>query len=139
MKQSIVTLLQSSIQGRVITQKEYRDFYSVDASSYQITPKIVIIPKNETDVINTVKIAKKMKVSVTVRGSGTGLVGSALNYGIILDMREFHSCTIYKNHATVGSGTSKGALDIKLEEKNKFFPPKSSDTLLVCKYSLSLL
>lgn len=126
MKQSIITLLQSSIQGKVITQKEYRDFYSVDASSYQIIPKIVIIPKNEKDVINTIKIAKKLKISVTVRGSGTGLVGSALNYGIILDMKEFHSCTIYKNHVTVGSGTTKGLLDIKLEEKNKFFPPNPS-------------
>ena len=87
MKQSIIAALQSSFQGEVLTQKEYRKFYSVDASSYQIIPKIILIPKDEKDVINAVKIAKKFRISVTVRGAGTGLVGSALNNGIILDMR----------------------------------------------------
>ena len=91
MKKSILKALQSTIQGDVFSQKEFREFYSVDASSYQIIPKIIVVPKNEKDVINTVKIAKKFKTSVTVRGAGTGLVGSALNDGIILDMKNFDS------------------------------------------------
>ena len=126
MKQSIITALKSSIQGEVISQKEYRDFYSVDASAYQIIPKIIIIPKNENDVIKIVKLAKKFKVSVTARGFGTGLVGSALNKGIILDMKNFQSCVIDNNEVNVGSGISKGLLDRKLEQKKKFFPPNPS-------------
>ena len=126
MKQSIITALKSSIQGEVFSQKEYRDFYSVDASSYQIIPKLVIIPKNEMDVIKIVKLAKKFKISVTVRGSGTGLVGSALNKGIILDMKNFQSCVINNNEVNVGSGISKGLLDRKLGQKQKFFPPNPS-------------
>jgi len=59
MKKSILKTLQSTIQGDVFSQKEFRKFYSVDASSYQIIPKVVVIPKNEKDVINAVKIAKK--------------------------------------------------------------------------------
>ena len=89
MKKSILKTLESKIQGQVLSGKEFREYYSVDASSYKIIPKIIIIPKNEVDVINTVKIAKKNKTSVTVRGAGTGLVGSALNSGIILDMKNF--------------------------------------------------
>ena len=58
---------------RIFFRKNLEQFYSVDASSYQIIPKIVVIPKNEKDVINLVKIAKKFKISVTVRGAGTGL------------------------------------------------------------------
>ena len=126
MKQSIITALKSSIQGEVISQKEHRNFYSVDASAYQIIPKIVIIPTNENDVIKIVKLAKKFKVSVTARGSGTGLVGSALNKGIILDMKNFQSCVIKNNEVDVGSGTSKGLLDRKLGQKKKFFPPNPS-------------
>ncbi len=126
MKKSIQTSLQSVIQGEVFFQKEYRRFYSVDASSYQIIPKIVVVAKNEKDIINTIKIAKKFKISVTVRGAGTGLVGSALNTGIILDMKNFDSIRIFKNHATVGAGVIKGKLDQALKKSKKFFPPNPS-------------
>ena len=107
-------------------KKNLRDFYSVDSSSYQIFPKVIVVPKNEKDVINTMNIAKKFKSSVTVRGAGTGLVGSALNTGIILDMKNFNSLKITKNNVTVGPGIIKGFLDKKLEEHKKFFPPNPS-------------
>jgi FAD/FMN-containing dehydrogenase len=126
MKKSIIKTLQSTIQGEVLSQKEFRKFYSVDASSYQIIPKLIVIVKNERDVINTVKIAKKFKTSVTVRGAGTGLVGSALNDGIIIDMKNFDSIKLFKYHVKVGPGTIKGKLDKKLEENKKFFPPNPS-------------
>ena len=126
MKESIHKKLQKAIQGEVFSSKEFREFYSVDASSYKIIPKIIVVPKNEKDVINTIRIAKRIKMSVTVRGAGTGLVGSALNDGIIIDMKNFDSIKIKKNHITVGPGTIKGNLDRKLEEQKKFFPPNPS-------------
>jgi len=126
MKKSLLKTLHSAIQGDIFSQKELRKFYSVDASSYQIIPKIVIVPKNEKDVISTVKIAKKFKISVTVRGTGTSLVGSALNNGIILEMKNFDSIRLAKDYVTIGPGTIKGKLDKKLEEHKKFFPPNPS-------------
>ncbi|MCV0400499.1 MAG: FAD-binding oxidoreductase [Nitrosopumilus sp.] len=126
MKKPVLKILESKIQGKVLSNKEFREFYSVDSSSYKIIPKIIVIPKNEKDVISTVKIAKKYKISVTVRGAGTGLVGSALNSGIILDMKNFTSIRVHKNHVTVGTGVIKGNLDRKLEESKKFFPPNPS-------------
>ncbi|QUC65307.1 FAD-binding oxidoreductase [Nitrosopumilus sp. K4] len=118
--------LKKIIKGEVIWEKDILNYYSVDASSYQILPKIVVIPKNESDVISLVKFAKKEKMSITVRGAGTGLVGSALNNGIIADMKNFDSIKIGKHIANVGSGVLKGALDKKLRSKNKFFPPNPS-------------
>lgn len=126
MKKSIHKKLLKTIQGEVFSNKALREFYSVDSSSYKIIPKIIVVPKNEKDVIDTVKIAKENKTSVTVRGAGTGLVGSTLNDGIILDMRNFDSTKIGKNYIIVGSGTIKGNLDKKLEQKKKFFPPNPS-------------
>ena len=123
---SLETQLKKIIKGEVHSETEFREFYSVDASSYQIFPKTIVIPKNEKDVINTVKIAKKFKTNVTVRGAGTGLVGSALNDGIILDMKNFGSIKIKKNYAIVETGVVKGRLDKKLESKRKFFPPNPS-------------
>jgi len=126
MKNLILKKLQSNIQGTVFFKKEFIDYYSVDASSYQIYPKIIVVAKNEKDIINTIKIAKKFKTSVTVRGAGTGLVGSALNNGIILDMKNFDSIRLEKNHVIVGPGTMKGQLDIVLKKSKKFFPPNPS-------------
>lgn len=126
MKKSILKILESTIQGKVLSQKEFKRFYSVDASSYQIIPKIIVVAKNEKDVINTVKIARKFKTSVTVRGAGTSLVGNALNDGIILDMKIFDSIKLSKYFVKVGSGITKGKLDKKLEENKKFFPPNPS-------------
>ena len=126
MKKSILKTLESNIQGNILYKKEFREFYSVDASSYQIIPKIIVIAKNEKDVIQTIKIAKKFKTSVTVRGAGTGLVGSALNKGIIIDMKNFDSIKLNKKSVVVGSGVLKGKLDKELEKVKKFFPPNPS-------------
>ena len=126
MKNLTLKTLQSTIQGDVFSQKEFRKFYSVDASSYQIIPELVVVPKNEKDVVNVINIARKFKTSVTVRGAGTGLVGSALNNGIILEMKNFDSIRLAKDYVTIGPGTIKGKLDKKLEEYKKFFPPNPS-------------
>jgi len=126
MKESILKTLKSKIQGDVFSSKEFKEFYSVDASSYKIIPNVIVIPKHEKDVINVIKIAKKFKIPVTPRGAGTGLVGSALNRGIILDMKKFDDIRITKNYAVTGPGTIKGKLDERLKEKKKFFPPNPS-------------
>ena len=118
--------IQKIVSGQVLVEQEILRYYSVDASSYQVFPRVVVIPKNEKDVSNIVRFGRKANLSVTVRGAGTGLVGSALNNGIILDLREFNSIRIGKNTATVGVGTSKGELDKKLNEEGKFFPPNPS-------------
>ena len=107
-------------------EDEILKFYSVDASLYQIIPKVVVIPKTEKDVISVVKFANKNKISVTVRGSGTGLVGSALNDGIIIDMKKFDTINIQKNYVKIGAGVIKGSLDKELKIKRKFFPPNPS-------------
>jgi len=101
MKKLILKTLQSAVQGDVFSQKEFRKFYSVDASSYQIIPEIIVVPKNEKDVVNVINIARKFKTSVTVRGAGTGLVGSALNNGIILEMKNFDSIRLAKDYVTI--------------------------------------
>ena len=126
MKKLILKSLKSKIQGDIFSSKEFKEFYSVDASSYKIIPSIVVIPKHEKDVINVIRIAKKFKISVTARGAGTGLVGSALNRGIILDMQKFYQIRITKKYAIIGSGTIKGKMDKELEKAKKFFPPNPS-------------
>ena len=118
--------LQKLISGDVLWEDEILKFYSVDASLYQIIPKVVIIPKTEKEIISVIKFANKNKISVTVRGSGTGLVGSALNDGIIIDMKKFDTINIQNNYVKIGAGVIKGNLDKELKVKRKFFPPNPS-------------
>ena len=118
--------LKNLVSGEVFWDDEILRYYSVDASLFQIVPKVVVIPKTENDVMSVVKFANKNKISVTARGAGTGLVGSALNEGIIMDLKNFDSTKIQKNIATVGAGTIKGNLDRGLKNHGKFFPPNPS-------------
>ena len=119
-------ILRNLISGEVLWDKEILNFYSVDASLYQITPKVVVIPNTEDEVVSVVKFARKNKIPITARGAGTGLVGSALNTGIIIDLKKLDSINIKKNFAVIGPGISKGKLDKILSMKKKFFPPNPS-------------
>jgi FAD/FMN-containing dehydrogenase len=118
--------LRKLISGDVLWDKDILNFYSVDSSLYQVTPKVVVIPATEEDVVSVVKFAKKNKISVTVRGAGTGLVGSALNTGIIIDLKNLNSIIVKKNYSIIGAGIIKGKLDQVLSQKGKFFPPNPS-------------
>jgi FAD/FMN-containing dehydrogenase len=118
--------LQKLILGDVLWNDEILDFYSVDASLFQVYPTVVVIPKIEEDVISIVKFANKNNISVTVRGAGTGLVGSALNKGIIIDLKNFDKIHIQKNFVQIGAGVIKGKLDQDLKNKQKFFSPNPS-------------
>jgi len=118
--------LQRIIKGQVLWDNEILDYYSVDSSSYRIKPKVVVIPKNAKDVISVLRFASKRKISVTPRGAGTGLVGSALGDGIILDMRNFDKIKLSKDYVEAGAGVLKGSLDKELQKHRKFFGPNPS-------------
>lgn len=110
----------------VLWEGHVRDFYSVDASSYIQRPLVVAFPRNERDVTKIVKFAKRHGIPVTPRGAGTGLVGSALGRGIIIDMRHFDRIAIGSGSVTVGSGVPKGRLDRELKKKGRFIGPDPS-------------
>ena len=118
--------LQGQITGDVLWGEDILRFYSVDSSSYQVMPDVVVIPADIHDVTIAIRTARQFLTSVTARGAGTSLVGGALNSGIILDMRNLDSVQITENYAVVGPGTSKGKLDELLLQHGKFFAPNPS-------------
>ena len=118
--------LSKTIKGEIFTQSEVLSYYSVDSSSYQIFPRVVVVPKDKIDVINAIKFAAKNSIPIVPRGAGTGLVGSALGRGIILDMKNFQKFKVSKNHVTVEPGVQKGILDKALSNKGKIFGPNPS-------------
>ena len=45
-----------SIEGEVYCDPITREVYSVDASIYEVVPEVIIIPKNNQDILNTIKL-----------------------------------------------------------------------------------
>lgn len=100
--------------------------YSVDASTYSSRPAAVAWPKNENDIIKVLRFASRNKIPVTPRGAGTGLVGSSLGRGIILDMRNFNRIKVGRGFVQAGSGVFKGELDKALKRHKRFLGPNPS-------------
>ncbi len=126
MNESVVEDLESAIRGEVMLQDEIRQLYSLDASAYQIVPDVVVVPTDEDDVVSAITIAKRTRTPITPRGAGTGLVGGALNTGIILDMKNFDTVNVDGSRAVVGVGVRKGRLDQILGRHGKIFAPNPS-------------
>jgi len=103
-----------------------RRCYSVDASFYRITPQVVVFPEKEGEVVEIVRFAGENGVSVSPRGAGTGLVGSALGKDIVLDFKKMNKIRVGRDSVTVQPGVIKGVLDEKLSEIGKFFAPDPS-------------
>lgn len=114
------------VNCQILSDNHSLNLYSVDASSYIVKPLVVIIPENEQDIVSILKYATKNKIPVTIRGAGTGLVGSALGKGIILDLKNFDKIRVGKNSVEVGAGAFKGNLDRELEKRGRFFAPNPS-------------
>ena len=118
--------LRAAIRGKVTVQESARLLYSLDGSAYQVVPDVVVVPEDEVDVVRAVIIAGEEDIPITPRGSGTGLVGGALNVGICLDMKNLNSVSVNGDSVTVGSGVSRGFLDRMLGKYGKMLGPNPS-------------
>lgn len=84
------TLQKNGFQGETDDSPATRDFYSHDASLFEIKPQLVVFPKDTADVqklVQTVAAAKSdnPELSLTARSAGTCMSGGAINDSIIMD------------------------------------------------------
>ncbi len=100
--------IQSQIEGSVYTDTFTRYLYSTDASSYQIMPEGVIVPKTEADVQTVIRIASQNGIPVIPRGGGSSLSGQGIGPGVVLDftvhLNNIISIDPHNQYATVQSG-----------------------------------
>lgn len=76
--------------GDLDDSAEALEFYSHDASMFELVPKLVIKPKTSADVQAAVKLVSEEKkknpeLSLTARSAGTDMSGAAINDSIIVD------------------------------------------------------
>jgi len=130
--QSLAQDLRGLVEGDVLEKDWERAMYATDASSYEIMPLCVVLPKSVEDIIRVVKYAHEKKVPIIARGGGSGLAGQAVGAGIILDFTKYMNNVIELNegegYVVVQPGIFKGALDNFLKKHGKYLPPDPSSS-----------
>lgn len=98
--------LQKLIKGEIADDEETLTKYSHDSSIFEITPKLVIFPKDSQDIQAVVKFASQNSLSITTRSAGTDMSGAAIGEDIILDVSKYltHLVDLTDNSATVQPG-----------------------------------
>ncbi len=103
---------------------------ATDASIFYRRPVAVVYPKTTADVVETVRFAGKHDLSLHPRGAGSGLCGSALGTGIVVDftryMNRLIDLDIGAKTFTCDPGYRLGELDQALSGTGLFFPPDPS-------------
>ena len=97
-----------------------RQLYATDASIYQIEPVGVAFPRSAEQASSVITAAADAGVSVTPRGSGSGLSGGAIGDGLIVDFsrynRQITELDLEKRTVRAGAG-------VVLDQLNEFLKP----------------
>ncbi|HEY1646132.1 MAG TPA: FAD-binding oxidoreductase, partial [Candidatus Saccharimonadales bacterium] len=96
-------LTKFGFKGEIDDSLATRQFYSHDASMFEIVPELVVFPKDKSDVeklITLVSLEKKHspKLSVTARSAGTDMAGGAINDSVIVDFNRHFNKIIDVDH-----------------------------------------
>lgn len=128
--------LSKIFKGDLDTSDELREFYSHDASLFELKPQVIGFPKDTDDVKNVVRFvaankATNPELSIVPRGRGTDMSGAAIGQSIVLDfskyMKNLHEVT--PTSASVQPGMLFREFDAETIKHNALLPsyPASRD------------
>jgi FAD/FMN-containing dehydrogenase/Fe-S oxidoreductase len=116
-----------NIKGEVHYDKTSLALYATDASMYQMLPNMVVIPKDEDDLLKIVDYARTNNLTILPRGSATSLAGQTVNSGIVIDFtKNFNKIVnidLDKKQATVMPGVTRDQLNVEIAKHNLHFAP----------------
>lgn len=129
MNSDLLEELKKTIKGDVATDDETLNFYSHDASLFEVKPQIVVFPKDEKDVEALVSFVEKHKkenpsLSLTARSAGTDMSGGAIGEGIIVAFGKYfnHPPIIHGDIATAEPGLLYRDFEHETLKHNLIFP-----------------
>ena len=118
--------LRHQISGDVWFDSERRKEYSSATCMYQVMPVGVVAPRSAEDVQRVVRLAAENGIAVIARGGGTGLVGQAIGFGIILDftkhMNNIVTISDESSSITAQAGCLLNDVYTALRPLGKFYP-----------------
>ncbi len=119
--------LRSTVRGEVYFDQMSRGLHATDASHYQMMPSCVVVPKDEEDCIQAVKIAGRFCVPVTPRGGATSLSGQTFGAGMVIDVSKYMDQVLEVNveegWARVQPGVVRDRLNAQLAPHRLHFAP----------------
>ncbi len=136
----IASELKAVFSGDIDNTDETRDFYSHDASLFELKPRVVVFPKDSKDIQQLVRwvITHKDDVpelSITPRSAGTDMSGGAIGESIVADMTKYMNAVseISATAAHMQPGLYFRDFDAKTLEHNALLPsyPASRDLCTV--------
>src|SRR3989344_5407125 len=123
-------LKQRGFEGDIDNSEQTREFYSHDASLFEMVPQLVVFPKNTQDLQRLVVSAHLARhelpnLSLTARSSGTCMSGGAINDSVIVDFtRYFNKIEEVTDHsARVQPGVFYRDFEKATLDKGALLPP----------------
>lgn len=130
------TELANIFKGDLDTSDEAKEFYSHDASLFELRPQLVGFPKDADDVKSVVRFVNEHKaehpeLSITPRSRGTDMSGGAIGESIVLDISKYMNILheVTPTYAHVQPGMLFREFDVKTLEQGAILPsyPASRD------------
>lgn len=118
----IAKYINQHIIGNVFDSPSILEAYSTDRSALKITPRMVAIPENTSDVRRIVRFVnqlskKSVHIPISVRGAGLDKTGADLGTGLILSTERLNKILEIDDHSRlvrVQSGVTLGQLNSTL-------------------------
>ncbi len=93
MNQTLIDELKQSFKGEYSIDPETLKHFSRDASIYEMTPQLVVFPKDSEDIQTLVEFVNKHRrdiphLSLTPRAAGTCMSGGPLSNSIVVSVTE---------------------------------------------------
>jgi len=130
LKREIIEEFKKNIKGDFLYDKISRTLYSTSACMFKRFPTCIVLPKDEEDIVESLRIAKKYNLPITARGGGSSLAGQALGEGLIIDfskyMTNIKEVNVEEGYVTVEPGIIYSELNNILKRFNKQFAPDPS-------------
>jgi len=123
--------LQEHLLGEVTSSADVRAYFSTDAGIFQVTPSVVVYPRNESDVRKTARFAWQLAergrvLPLTARGAGTDQGGGAIGPGVVLafpaHMHRILELDSKSGSVVVEPGANYGKLQQTLLTHGRYLP-----------------
>ena len=83
----------AGFKGELLDDAVSKEFYSHDASLFEVRPQLIVCPQDSKDVQTLISLVATHKkdmpgLSLTARSAGTDMSGGAINESIIVDFNK---------------------------------------------------
>lgn len=131
----VANYLQEHIVGEVLSTANVRKYFSTDGSIFEVTPSMIVYPKNVSDVRKVTRFSWQLSekghvLPITARGRGSDQGGAAIGKGIVMvfpaHMNRLLELDTKQRLARVQPGLNYLAFQEAVRTHGLFLPPYPS-------------